>query len=97
MANGGSYHFGNSTCRKRWDELVREQMAMGKCERVPFYEQQGHLVPVLGSHGHGHGRGVAMALELRPGAGHGAQQQCVCQGRGQGQVGYHAGSYGQGM
>ena len=20
--NGGSYHFGNATCRKRWDELV---------------------------------------------------------------------------
>jgi hypothetical protein len=20
---GGSYHFGNATCRKRWDELVR--------------------------------------------------------------------------
>ncbi|KAJ4303944.1 hypothetical protein N0V88_001545 [Collariella sp. IMI 366227] len=25
IGHGGSYHFGNSTCRKRWDELVREQ------------------------------------------------------------------------
>jgi hypothetical protein len=25
VAHGGSYHFGNSTCRKRWDELVRER------------------------------------------------------------------------
>ncbi|KAL2123515.1 hypothetical protein VTJ04DRAFT_3970 [Mycothermus thermophilus] len=24
VAHGGTYHFGNSTCRKRWDELVRE-------------------------------------------------------------------------
>lgn len=21
--NGGSYHFGNATCRKKWDELKR--------------------------------------------------------------------------
>ncbi|KAL2128528.1 hypothetical protein VTI74DRAFT_9052 [Chaetomium olivicolor] len=24
IAYSGSYHFGNSTCRKRWDELVRD-------------------------------------------------------------------------
>ena len=23
--HGGSYHFGNATCRKRWDELQRGQ------------------------------------------------------------------------
>jgi len=23
--NGGSYHFGNTTCRKRWDVLVEEE------------------------------------------------------------------------
>ncbi|GAB1319987.1 Myb-like domain-containing protein [Madurella fahalii] len=37
--NGGSYHFGNSTCRKRWDELVREQAALGKAVWQPFYPQ----------------------------------------------------------
>ncbi|KAK4667908.1 uncharacterized protein QC764_703640 [Podospora pseudoanserina] len=39
VQNGGSYHFGNSTCRKKWDELVREQTALGKDPRVPFFEQ----------------------------------------------------------
>ncbi|KXX80994.1 hypothetical protein MMYC01_205178 [Madurella mycetomatis] len=37
--NGGSYHFGNSTCRKRWDELVREQATLGKVVWQPFYPQ----------------------------------------------------------
>lgn len=27
MDNGGSYHFGNATCRKKWDELVAEKVA----------------------------------------------------------------------
>lgn len=22
--NGGSYHFGNTTCRKRWDKLMAD-------------------------------------------------------------------------
>jgi hypothetical protein len=22
VENGGSYHFGNATCRKKWDEMV---------------------------------------------------------------------------
>jgi hypothetical protein len=39
VAHGGSYHFGNSTCRKRWDELVREQTALGKDLRQPFFAQ----------------------------------------------------------
>ncbi|KAG7291098.1 hypothetical protein NEMBOFW57_001108 [Staphylotrichum longicolle] len=38
VAHGGSYHFGNSTCRKRWDELVREQAALGKTVRQEFFE-----------------------------------------------------------
>lgn len=38
VAHGGSYHFGNSTCRKRWDELVREQTALGKTVRQEFFE-----------------------------------------------------------
>ncbi|KAK3987479.1 hypothetical protein QBC44DRAFT_371990 [Cladorrhinum sp. PSN332] len=38
--NGGSYHFGNSTCRKRWDELVREQSGLGRDIRLPFYGQE---------------------------------------------------------
>lgn len=37
--NGGSYHFGNSTCRKRWDELVREQTTLGRVVWQPFYPQ----------------------------------------------------------
>lgn len=28
-ANGGSYSFGNATCRKRWDELVAQGEAGG--------------------------------------------------------------------
>jgi len=28
--NGGSYHFGNTTCRKRWDYLVSRDRADGK-------------------------------------------------------------------
>ncbi|KAK3358014.1 hypothetical protein B0T25DRAFT_175488 [Lasiosphaeria hispida] len=39
--NGGSYRFGNSTCRKRWDKLVSEQVAAGKDANRPFYEQPG--------------------------------------------------------
>ncbi|KAK4143109.1 uncharacterized protein C8A04DRAFT_29125 [Dichotomopilus funicola] len=38
VAHGASYHFGNSTCRKRWDELVREQTALGKSVRRPFFD-----------------------------------------------------------
>ncbi|KAK3332369.1 hypothetical protein B0T19DRAFT_457022 [Cercophora scortea] len=39
-ANGGSYKFGNSTCRKRWDELVAEQVhQLGKDIRRPFWGQ----------------------------------------------------------
>ncbi|KAH6635959.1 hypothetical protein F5144DRAFT_486546 [Chaetomium tenue] len=29
VQHGGSYRFGNSTCRKRWDELVRERRGRG--------------------------------------------------------------------
>ncbi|KAK4172675.1 hypothetical protein QBC36DRAFT_247045 [Triangularia setosa] len=39
VLNGGSYLFGNSTCRKKWDELVREQAALGKDPKLPFFEQ----------------------------------------------------------
>ncbi|KAK4123043.1 hypothetical protein N657DRAFT_645765 [Parathielavia appendiculata] len=39
VAHGGSYHFGNSTCRKRWDDLVREMAAVrGKSAREWFFE-----------------------------------------------------------
>ncbi|KAK3369400.1 hypothetical protein B0T24DRAFT_360078 [Lasiosphaeria ovina] len=37
--NDGTYLFGNSTCRKRWDELVATHVAAGKDVRRPFYEQ----------------------------------------------------------
>ncbi|KAK3682219.1 hypothetical protein B0T22DRAFT_484299 [Podospora appendiculata] len=37
-ANGGTYTFGNSTCRKRWDELVAEQVyPLGNDIRRPFW------------------------------------------------------------
>ncbi|KAK4201940.1 hypothetical protein QBC40DRAFT_347493 [Triangularia verruculosa] len=39
VQSGGTYLFGNSTCRKRWDELVREQTTLGKDPRLPFFEQ----------------------------------------------------------
>jgi hypothetical protein len=35
---GGSYLFGNSTCRKRWDEMVNEAAAQGKSPNAPFFE-----------------------------------------------------------
>ncbi|KAL1861582.1 hypothetical protein VTK73DRAFT_7042 [Phialemonium thermophilum] len=38
VAHGGTYLFGNSTCRKRWDELVAEQTSRGKDIRQPFFE-----------------------------------------------------------
>ncbi|KAK0711953.1 hypothetical protein B0H67DRAFT_303856 [Lasiosphaeris hirsuta] len=46
FSNGGSYRFGNSTCRKRWDRLAAEQVAAGKDLNRPFYEQPGK--PILG-------------------------------------------------
>lgn len=36
--NGGTYLFGNSTCRKRWDELVAEEVARGKDARLSMLE-----------------------------------------------------------
>jgi hypothetical protein len=42
VEHGGSYHFGNSTCRKRWDELVREMAAGGKSTREWFFEDMEH-------------------------------------------------------
>ncbi|KAK4223277.1 hypothetical protein QBC38DRAFT_373427 [Podospora fimiseda] len=50
--NGGSYHFGNSTCRKKWDEYVQEQIAMGKDIRRPFYEQDEGSVYYKGGGGY---------------------------------------------
>ncbi|KAK0666518.1 hypothetical protein QBC41DRAFT_348699 [Cercophora samala] len=44
VQNGGSYHFGNSTCRKKWDELVSEQTALGKDPRMPFFEQNKRVI-----------------------------------------------------
>ncbi|KAL2156621.1 hypothetical protein VTH82DRAFT_1366 [Thermothelomyces myriococcoides] len=57
VAHGGSYHFGNSTCRKRWDELVREQTARGKSLHQPFFDDDDYNG---GSGGH-HGRGGFLA------------------------------------
>ncbi|KAL2022495.1 hypothetical protein VTK56DRAFT_5102 [Thermocarpiscus australiensis] len=57
VAHGGSYHFGNSTCRKRWDELVREQTALGKTVRQPFYEQRPGRVGLVQGMGVGVGVG----------------------------------------
>ncbi|KAK4243773.1 hypothetical protein C7999DRAFT_17914 [Corynascus novoguineensis] len=63
VAHGGSYHFGNSTCRKRWDELVREQTSLGKSLRQPFFPDEGidnnHAHLQIGSGGgpRGHGDG----------------------------------------
>ncbi|OIW33104.1 hypothetical protein CONLIGDRAFT_640259 [Coniochaeta ligniaria NRRL 30616] len=39
IKDNGGYHFGNSTCRKRWDELVATEVAAGKDPARPFYEQ----------------------------------------------------------
>jgi len=30
VKNGGSYHFGNTTCRKRWDALAAEEQQGGE-------------------------------------------------------------------
>lgn len=35
----GGYHFGNSTCRKRWDDLFAGEVAAGKDPSRPFHEQ----------------------------------------------------------
>jgi hypothetical protein len=35
--NGGTYLFGNSTCRKRWDDLLAEEVARGKDPQEPFF------------------------------------------------------------
>jgi hypothetical protein len=32
LANGGTYCFGNATCRRKWDELVR----LGEVEAIGF-------------------------------------------------------------
>ncbi|KAK4033339.1 hypothetical protein C8A01DRAFT_40203 [Parachaetomium inaequale] len=59
VAHGGSYHFGNSTCRKRWDDLVREQTALGKTLRQPFFEMIGEFAAgAVSGGGHGYGQGV---------------------------------------
>lgn len=39
IKDNGGYHFGNSTCRKRWDELFASAMAAGKDPTRPFYTQ----------------------------------------------------------
>jgi hypothetical protein len=39
IKDNGGYHFGNSTCRKRWDELFASEVAAGKDPLHPFYEQ----------------------------------------------------------
>ncbi|KAB5515499.1 hypothetical protein GE09DRAFT_1196016 [Coniochaeta sp. 2T2.1] len=39
IADNGGYHFGNSTCRKRWDELYAAEVAAGKDPMRPFFEQ----------------------------------------------------------
>lgn len=45
--NGGTYHFGNSTCRKRWDALVQEQCkGLGNDMRFPFFDRLGLGFPV---------------------------------------------------
>lgn len=31
---GGSYHFGNATCRKKWDEMCKMERERGKREHV---------------------------------------------------------------
>ncbi|KAK3495220.1 uncharacterized protein B0T23DRAFT_440972 [Neurospora hispaniola] len=40
FSKGGSYKFGNATVRKRWEELMRDQLAKGKDLQKPFYEQR---------------------------------------------------------
>lgn len=30
VANGGSYHFGNATCRKKWDEINGKRGVTGE-------------------------------------------------------------------
>ncbi len=35
--NGGTYLFGNSTCRKRWDSLVAGQEERSGSINLPFF------------------------------------------------------------
>ena len=46
VERGGSYRFGNATCRRRWDELVRhETRDLGKDVRKLFYSPQSYVAP----------------------------------------------------
>ncbi|KAK3953404.1 hypothetical protein QBC32DRAFT_397157 [Pseudoneurospora amorphoporcata] len=84
VSHGGSYKFGNATVRKRWEELMRDQLARGKDLQKPFWEQRSKRSPyhpLSQSAGGGassgfHSRGGAIA------AGAGGLQG---QGQGQGQ------------
>ncbi|KAK1756299.1 hypothetical protein QBC47DRAFT_444648 [Echria macrotheca] len=41
IKHGGSYHFGNSTCRKKWDEVVEQQLQLGNDIDRPFFRDGG--------------------------------------------------------
>ncbi|KAK1780884.1 hypothetical protein QBC45DRAFT_371230 [Copromyces sp. CBS 386.78] len=45
VSHGGSYKFGNATVRKRWEELMRDQLARGKDLQKPFWEQRSKRSP----------------------------------------------------
>ncbi|EAA29802.1 hypothetical protein GE21DRAFT_4956 [Neurospora crassa] len=65
FSKGGSYKFGNATVRKRWEELMRDQLAKGKDLQKPFYEQRSkrsaysHLLST--SHSHSHSQSLSQA------------------------------------
>ncbi|OIW22400.1 hypothetical protein CONLIGDRAFT_638353 [Coniochaeta ligniaria NRRL 30616] len=39
IKDNGGYHVGNSTCRKRWDELFANEVAAGRDPRRLFYQR----------------------------------------------------------
>ncbi|KAJ4398410.1 hypothetical protein N0V85_006292 [Neurospora sp. IMI 360204] len=45
FSRGGSYQFGNATVRKRWEELMRDQLSRGKDLQRPFWEQRSKRSP----------------------------------------------------
>ncbi|KAK4238970.1 hypothetical protein C8A03DRAFT_32969 [Achaetomium macrosporum] len=55
VSHGGTYHFGNSTCRKRWDELVRAQAARGRGVREGWFFSDEHDNGNDSNHGDGDG------------------------------------------
>jgi hypothetical protein len=101
VTHGGTYHFGNSTCRKRWDELVREQAARGKDVRQGwfFFDDDDHDNDDDDGYGDHDEEGHNNEDEGDGMVGGGGGHRSTSRGLGGGEYlgqGYHTG-YGQGM